>query len=148
MRKTLSIAIALLLAASVAAAADQIYRWKDSSGIWNYSDQPRPGAELVKSTHRAIGTAPVAGDTAPASNAPPAPGQLPVSDDVAKQVRQEAADIKSEQCKKAEENYKKAIQSRRIYKLDEAGNKVYLNNAEIDTARLQARSDRDLACGS
>ena len=34
-----------------------------------------------------------------------------------------------------------------MYKVDEQGNRVFLNDAEIDEARLNARSTRDLACG-
>jgi hypothetical protein len=40
------------------------------------------------------------------------------------------------------------MQARRVYKTDEKGNRVFLNSAEIDAARLEARSNRDLACGS
>jgi hypothetical protein len=74
-------------------------------------------------------------------------GSAPVSNEVAAQVRQEAAAAKTDQCKKADEAYQKAVQARRIYKTDEAGNKVFMSDAEIDSARLQARSTRDLACG-
>ena len=29
-------------------AEGEVYRWKDVNGVWHYSDQPQPGAELVK----------------------------------------------------------------------------------------------------
>ena len=62
-------------------------------------------------------------------------------------MREQAAAAKAEQCKQAEEAYQKAIQARRIYKTDEAGNRVYFSSAEMDAARLRARAARDLACG-
>jgi hypothetical protein len=37
---------------------------------------------------------------------------------------------------------------RTIYRTDEAGNRTYLNDAEIDAERLRARSVRDQACGN
>ena len=47
----------------------------------------------------------------------------------------------------AEAAYQQAVQARRIYKMDAQGNRTYMTDAEIDAARLQARSTRDLACG-
>jgi hypothetical protein len=37
--------------------------------------------------------------------------------------------------------------ARRLYKEDDKGNRVFLSSAEIDAARLEARSTRDIACG-
>ena len=49
MRKPLVIAVLTLLG-STAFAAGEVYRWKDANGVWNYSDQPHPGAELIRGT--------------------------------------------------------------------------------------------------
>jgi hypothetical protein len=145
MRKILTFTATLLFAAGAWSAGD-VYRWKDAGGIWHYSDQPQPGAELVSRAGR-----PVSNSTAaPAAAAPAAPAlppadqtPPPVSDATAAQVRAEAAAAKSEQCKKAEENYKEAIQARKLKRADG----TFLNDAEIDAYRLQARSVRDVACG-
>jgi hypothetical protein len=153
MRKfqTLSVTAGLLAVCMVAVGAGQgdIYRWKDPSGNWHYADQPVPGAELVRGTRKpppapAPVPAPVATPAASASGANEA--TAPVSAQVADQVRQEAATAKIEQCKQAEERYTRAVQARRIYKTDEKGNKVFLNDAELDAARLNARAERDLSC--
>jgi hypothetical protein len=140
MRKTLAFAIALSLLGSTAFAAGEVYRWKDANGIWHFSDQPQPGAELVRANRPAT-PAPTAVATPPASTA------LPVSNEVAQQVRQEAAAAKTKLCEKAKLDYDQKIQAQRLHTLDDKGNKVYLNSAEIDAARLQARSARDVACG-
>jgi hypothetical protein len=142
-------AVAGLIAMSmVAAGAGQgdIYRWKDANGAWHYSDQPQPGAELVRGTRKPP-AAPAA--TAPAPPAPAAGATeppAPVSAEVAGQVRQEAALAKAENCKKADESYTKAVQARRMYKVDAQGVKTYLNDAELDATRLNARAQRDAAC--
>jgi hypothetical protein len=150
MRLTAALAVLCLLPAA-ALAEGEVYRWKDGSGIWHYSDQPFPGAELVKSARKPPGASQAAPATAanrPSTPAAPATTGQPVSDTVAQQVRAEAAAAQTEQCAKARENYDKTIQARRLYRVDDQGNQVFLNDAEIDQARLRARSDRDIACGS
>jgi hypothetical protein len=136
---------------SLLIGAGEVYRWKDGNGVWHYSDQPQPGAELVKSAR--LSSATPGGSTppppAPAARAEAPPPALPeVTPQVASQVRQEAATAKAEQCKKAETGYQQAVQARRMYKTDDKGNRVFLNEAELDAARLQARSARDLACAT
>lgn len=148
MRKLICIAAAPLVL-SLLMGAGEIYRWKDSNGVWHYSDQPQPGAELI-SKGRPAGPTPVANSAPPAAPAatdndaaPPMPAVTP---QVAQQVRQEAATAKAEQCKKLEAEYTQVIQARRLYKTDEKGNRVFLTDAELDAARLQTRSARDIAC--
>jgi len=150
MRKYFSLAAAPLVL-SLLIGAGEVYRWKDGNGVWHYSDQPQPGAELVKSAR--LSSATPGGSTppppAPAARAEAPPPALPdVTPQVASQVRQEAATAKAEQCKKAETGYQQTVQARRMYKTDDKGNRVFLNEAELDAARLQARSARDLACAT
>jgi hypothetical protein len=142
------IPIAALLIGPLALAGGEVYRWKDANGVPHYSDQPQPGAELVRTGKRSgngsfIPTppAPAAASTASSDNSAP-----PVSREVAQQVRQEAATAKAEQCKKQQEAYQRAVQARRIVKVDEKGNKTFMNDSEIDAARLEARANRDRAC--
>lgn len=143
------IPIAFLLISPLALAAGDVYRWKDANGVPHYSDQPQPGAELIRANKRAGNSyAP------PASQPVQAPAATVSSDnsapqltrEVTQQVRQEAASAKAEQCKKQQEAYQRAVQARRIVKVDEKGNKTFLNDSEIDAARLEARANRDLAC--
>jgi len=147
MRKILTLATSILIAAT--AVGGDIYRWKDANGTWHYSDQPQPGAELVHRTGLGADSAATPAAAAPA----PAPSQAadgtppPVSDEVAAQVRQEAAAAKNDQCKKAQDVYQKAVQARVVKKTDDKGNASFLSNSEIDAYRLQARSARDVACG-
>jgi hypothetical protein len=148
MRKILCITAALFVAGS-AFAAGEVWRWKDSNGTWHYSDQPQPGAELVRRSGRVDTPAAAAPGAAPAPAVPPgttATVPLPVSDAVAAEVRQDAAARKADQCKKAEESYQKAMTARVFPRTDANGNQTFLTSAEIDTFRLQARAVRDTAC--
>jgi hypothetical protein len=149
MRKIISLAIAALFI-SPAMAEGEVYRWKDVNGVWHYSDQPQPGAELVKTPGNRSSSSNSArsATVTPAPAAAPENGVPPLTREVTQQVRQEAATAKAEQCKKATEAYTTAIQSRRLYKEDAKGNRIFLSSAEIDAARLDARSTRDIACGN
>jgi hypothetical protein len=150
MRKIITFTVASLMMAS-AFGAGEVYRWRGADGAWHYSDQPRPGAELVRGTGartEVVAQTPAQQDSAPASDTlvnDPAP--LPVSDAVAEEVRATADALKAEQCKQFEAAYQEALKARSIYRTDEQGKRVYLTSAEMDRARLEARAARDLACG-
>jgi hypothetical protein len=149
MRKLINLTTFVGLAAVciVAAGAGQgdIYRWKDAQGNWHYSDQPQPGAELVRGTRKPPSAAPAA---APAAAATTAATTAPGATDpkTAEQVRQDVAVAQEENCKKADEAYNKAVQARRMYKIDAQGVKTYLTDAELDETRLNARTQRDAVC--
>jgi hypothetical protein len=148
MRKTIAIAVLTLLGPA-AFAAGEVYRWKDTAGIWHYSDQPHPGAELVRGAGMSASNSTSAQAAAPvAAPTPPASDQLPVSKEVADQVRKETASARAEQCKKYTADYDKYVQAPRIYKTDASGKRIYMTEAEMDAARLQTRAAKDLACGT
>jgi Domain of unknown function (DUF4124) len=151
MRKflTLTASASLIAVCLVASGAGQgdIYRWKDSSGTWHYSDQPQPGAELVRGTNKPppppappVAALPPAAPTATGAAAAAANAQ------VTEQVRQDVAAAKIEKCKKAEDIYAQSVQARRMYKVDAQGNKTFLNESELDEARVNAKIQRDNAC--
>jgi hypothetical protein len=148
MRTPFAIAVLTLLAPATF-AADDVYRWKDAGGIWHYSDQPRPGAEKVRGN-----APPSTAAAAPAPAAPvPAPAAvtsdpLPVSKEVAQEVRQEAATAKAKNCERATAYYKGLVESPRIRRPPDANGVVtFLTAEEIDKARLDARAAKDIACG-
>lgn len=150
MRKITTFTAAILLTAS-AFGAGEIYRWKGADGTWHYSDQPRAGAELVRGPQMSRPA-----EAAPAAPQSPQPAQpmatteepLPVSEEVAAEVRSQAETARAEQCKRAEAAYQDALKARRIFRTDAQGNRVYMSEPEMDAARLQARANRDLACGN
>ena len=139
---------ALLLAAVCTSAQADIYRWKDSKGNWQYGDQPAPGAERVGGPAKPQAQRPPQAAPTP----PPAPAAAKgdpvplISKETEQKVRQDMAQQRVEQCKQSTENYNKSVRALRIYKTDDKGERVFLTAAEIDAARLAARSDMDLAC--
>jgi len=155
MRKLLTLTataslIAVCLVANSAGQGD-IYRWKDSSGTWHYSDQPQEGAELVRGTPKPTPvrpTPPVAVVPAAAPAAPGAAAPAAVNAQVTEQVKQDVAAAKVEKCKKAEEIYAQSVQARRMYKVDAQGAKTFLTEAELDEARVNAKVQRDTVCNS
>ncbi|MEO8315517.1 MAG: DUF4124 domain-containing protein [Pseudomonadota bacterium] len=148
MSKTLAIAVMTLLG-SAAFAAGEVYRWKDVGGIWHYSDQPHAGAELVRGpTSSAVNSTPPAQTAATPPAATTTSDPLPVSKEVAQEVRQEASAAKAKRCEKGKADYEQMMQKDRFKRTDAQGNVTFLSAAEIDATRLQARANRDLACGT
>ena len=113
MRKflTLTTAAGLLAVCIVATGAGQgdIYRWKDVNGNWHYSDQPQPGAELVRGTRKPPPSEPAVTATpaTAAAKSAPAPG-AGADPKTAEQVHQDVAAAQDENCKKADEAYNKS----------------------------------------
>ena len=62
-------------------------------------------------------------------------------------VQQDVNRVRDAQCKAATERYKKAIESRRVYKESKAGDKEYLSEADADAYREVARKDVLDRCG-
>ncbi len=144
---------ALLLALSATAHAQthgDVWGWQDAEGKWHYSDVPVQGAKLIRK----------AGRTAPktaAAGAATASSALAAGDAASSRLAAEAAargvqadldKTRAEQCKQASERYDKMIAARRLYKEPTPGQRAYLSDAELAQARVDARRERDEACGS
>jgi len=118
-------------------------------------DTPFEGAVLV----RRSGQSQIVGDNlqpAPSQPASTASSVAAVNANVADRLRQaetaravqaDVAETKAKQCKEATDRYNRAIEARRIYKTGPNGEQIFLNEAELTQARLDARNSRDIACG-
>jgi len=137
LRNTLLLAVALLAAT---AQAGDIYRWKDANGSWHYSDQPVPGAERVGSSSRYV-------KPSSESEARPAATATTSTTPTVDKVREDVATMKAGKCKEAQENYQQTINSRRLYRAGPKGEQVFLNDEEIDAARVTARANMEYYCG-
>lgn len=149
-------AVLLLAVAGHAAWADGVvYKWVDAENRVHYSDRPPPDGQSAVSVTTAYAKAPSqqAARAAPsAAGAPPATPK-PASTTTAaspgeKKVAQDLAVAHADDCAKAKETYDLYIRSRRLYKSGEGNERVYLSEAELDEARLNARRDMDSACGT
>ena len=144
MRTATALLLALVLA--TAAQAGDVYRWKDAKGEVHYSDQPVPGAERVRSTRQS------ARDAAPVKAADPAtrpatPATAPAAGSLTDKVRTDVAADKAGKCKEAQTNYEQAIGSRRLFRQGPNGEQIFLNDQEIEAARVTARANMEYYCG-
>jgi len=148
------VVITTLIAAGLCSLAQaDVYRWVDDKGQPHYSDRWVPGSELVSSS-RPHPTTPDSSSPASQNKAVAAANQR-TDDKAAAQknaaaTKADVAKVREQQCKQAKERYQKAIDARRIYKPSKAGDtdRVYMNDAETDQYRAQARQDVTDACGS
>ena len=144
-----SVALALAIAvlgSSRLAAAGEIYCNNQGRDC---SDRPGPNSVPV---HVANPPPSAASEPAP-SNAPRPPvdanANAQLKEAAARQaVDKDVAAKHADDCKTAKEKYEQAITAHRMYKLGKDGEREYFNSAEIDQARLNARQQMDLACGT
>ena len=140
----LSLAIAALAVCKAAGAGD-IYCNNQGRDC---SDRPSPNATLV---HVANPPASTSSDTTPPPAARPpvdAAANAKLADDASRQaVQKDVSTNRAEQCKQAKDKYQQSIQAHRIYRMNKAGEREYLNDAELDQARLNSRLEMDRACG-
>jgi Domain of unknown function (DUF4124) len=149
MRRTIAIAILVWLPLSGALA--DVYRSVDAQGHVQYSDTPTPGAEVIRmnSAGRSpIRSVPVA-STAKASTVDQSGDQIHQQleqEAAARSVRNDVAQTRADQCKKATDAYNGSVQARRIYKTGPNGEHEFLTDDEADKQRLTFKMQMDSAC--
>ena len=123
------------------------------------SDRPSPGATVVRTvTNPTAGygdatrseTQPPADNaTSSAATAVDAAANERLKQEITRQaVQKDVAKTRAEQCKQAQEKYQKSVEARRVYRLNKAGEREYLSDAEADQGRLNARLEMDRFCGN
>jgi hypothetical protein len=153
------VALAVIVAAAslwlaAPAAASAVYKWVDPQGHVHYSDRPPPPEGKLLSiedaphsrpmTDRAANSpGPAASQPAPAAARPQnAAAQAQLRDTVANDV----ATTREQQCKQARERYDNYLHSRRLFKEGPDKERVYLSDAEMDAARINAKRELDEFC--
>jgi Domain of unknown function (DUF4124) len=149
----------------------EIYKWKDKNGTTRYSDTPPPSnikQEAIGS--KKLAKPPVQAPAAPvvneqlspevkeaAKDSPPVPGS---ADEEAAALRQRNAEaeknnkqekeaqakLKEENCKAAKSNLASYEQGGRVYKVNEKGERVYLNENDFKAGREQAQQEINENC--
>ena len=112
------------------------------------SDRPSPNATVVH-----VSSAPSASNEAAADTSAKTPidagAEARLKEDATRQaVQKDVAATRAEQCKQATEKYQRSITARHAYRLNKAGEREYLTDAEIDQSRLDARLEMDRTCGN
>jgi hypothetical protein len=122
------------------------------------SDRWTPGATTVRALTRPAGgntettpsePQPAVPAAATAASAAPDSGADARLKDEARRlaVQKDVAASRAEQCKQAKDKYQKSVEARRVYRLNKAGEREYLSDAETEQARLNARLEMDRSCG-
>ena len=138
--------VIVALCASGAVGAGDIYCNNQGRDC---SDRPSPNATVVH-----INASPSQNnDSGPADSSGKAPidahADARLKADATRQaVDKDVAATRAVQCKQAQDKYQKAIAARRVYRLNTAGEREYLSDAEMEQARVSARQEVDRACGS
>lgn len=132
-----AIVIAFSIAATCTSFASEIYKWTDEEGNVHFSDRPTESAERLAIRSRPTDLARVQTDAQSRvdaevlkaeeeANAPQGPSQ--------EELRAEARE-RDEKCVMYRERQTRFTQNRRIYRLDENGERVYYDEDEMQAAR-------------
>jgi Domain of unknown function (DUF4124) len=161
---------ALLIALPLLGNAE-IYKWKDKNGTTRYSDTPPPsnvkqeaiGSKKLAKPASQVPTAPVANeqpsaaDKEAAKDSPPVPGS---ADEEAAELRQRNAEaeknnkqekeaqarLKEENCKAAKSNLAGYQQGGRVYKMNEKGEREYLDENDFKAGQEKAQQEINENC--
>ena len=149
--KALFIMIAAALVTAGTAVAGEIYKWTDAEGNVHYEDRPSGNipvqrvAIVSKNTDNAAVQARVAAqresratDEQVASEAPPEMSR--------QEIRAEQAKRK-ERCDQYRARLETMMSAPRLYREDEAGERVYLDEDQIQAAQARVREQIKEYCG-
>jgi len=144
---------ALAITISTGAFADDIYKWTDENGNVHYEDRPsgNPSEQRLQFSYNR-------------TNAKSVQGRVQRQQDVAntrREARDEAdaaertaaderaaAEQKLAQCDSYRAKLKTMLESRRVYRENEAGERAYLDEAQRAEARTKAEELIKETCGS
>jgi hypothetical protein len=148
-----AIAIAILIWLPLAAAVADVFRSVDAQGHVQYSDTPTPGSQLVRMNNLRTPTPSLTSTAASTSAKSTTTAQS--GDQVHEQLEKEAAardvqnqvaQTRADQCKKATDIYNQSVQARRIYTTGADGERQFLSDDEADKARVAHKIEMDEAC--
>lgn len=145
LRPALTITLVACTLISGLAHAD-VYRFTDDKGQVQYTDKPQvlPAERLRVQSQQTDMVAIKASDGAALA----AKGRetTKAQQAEAKQASELSAKDKAERCVKARERYDQYMNSQRLYKTLPSGERAYLTDAEMDTARNSAKSSMEEFC--
>jgi hypothetical protein len=156
--------VALLMAGlTVAASADNYYKWSDSRGQIHYTDLPPTQSDakilgVFNKESSVIGeeSGDDQGDSGDEANNDNGPTTLPsgndfdepsVDQEAMAAVQKDVSSAKAKQCKEAQERYQRYVESRRLFRETKDGKREYLTDKELNEARVHAKQSVDESCG-
>lgn len=132
---------ALAITVSSAVYADEIYKWTDEDGNVHYEDRPSgaPSEQRLQFSYNRTDSTAVDERVKAQRDVENTRREARADKDAEDQTIAEeraAAEKKLEQCQQYRASLKVMLESRRVYREDEAGERTYLD----DTARAEART--------
>lgn len=147
-RQFVLLILVAVFAAGGSAVASEIYKWTDANGNVIYGDRPEdevlPSVERIALASRRTDPAAVAASVEARQERDQARGEARSAREEAEQAAAEeraAAERQAEQCAEYRARLETYVTSRRLYRMNEAGEREYLDDAGMQEARaaLQQR---------
>jgi hypothetical protein len=158
--------VALLMAGlTVAASADNYYKWSDSQGQIHYTDLPptQSDAKILGVFNKESSIADEepgddqgnGGDNGDEANNDNGPTVLPSGNDTSEPpvdneamaaVQKDVSNAKAKQCKEAQDRYQRYVESRRLFRETKDGKREYLTDQQLAEARVHAKQAVDESC--
>ncbi len=125
------------------AAADEIYKWTDEDGNVYYEDRPTGAAteERLQMTYNRTDNSAVQSRTQARIDARTAREEAKAAAAKSEEEAAETATVAAERarkCEKSRTRLESYLQSRRLYRTDDSGERVYLDDAQREEARQKA----------
>lgn len=149
-RKTIFMFMTAALAFSATAVAGEIYKWTDENGNVHYEDRP-VGEEVERvainsaSTNNSSVSASIDARRAREDARADARSQREQDQQRAAEAEKLAAE-RAAKCAESRQRMQSYLQARRLYKEDENGERVYLDDNQILDARDEAQEDIQAYC--
>ena len=146
----LAIVLSLALAAGGSAVASEIYKWTDADGNVHYGDRPVEGAERLAITSRPTNPERISAQMQARTESRALADEEAAGDPdgpTEEELRAEARE-RAEKCDMYKARLTKFVQSRRLYREDENGERVYLDEEETQDARERVQDRVEEYCNS
>ena len=144
---------AIAISVSTGAFADEIYKWTDEDGNVHYEDRPSgaPSEQQLQFSYNRTNSTALQERVDKQRDTDSTRREAREEAEAAKLSAAEeraAAEQKLAQCQSYRANLKTMLESRRVYRQDEAGERVYLDDAQRSEARAQAEKLIKETCGN
>jgi hypothetical protein len=135
--KITAFALALSIASIGTLSASEIYKWTDEEGIVNFFDRPSgaAGEEQLAIRSRPTDPARVQAEVQTEADAQTLRAEANAAQGLAPEELLADARERQEQCNKYTERQVQFTNNRRIYRMDENGERVYYDEEEMAAAR-------------
>lgn len=149
-KQVIAAAATMTLALSSAAVAGDIYKWVDENGNVHYGDKPvSTQSERMAINSRPTDTTRVAAQTQARiqarTEAREAEAEAAANGPSEEELQAQAAE-RRQACERSRADMQRLVTSRRIYREDESGERVYLDESEMQATRQRVEDQISEFC--